>query len=300
MMKKETRREPSVEGKYLDPKADLTFKLVFGEHPDLVMSLLNALLPLDEDGQITSVEYLTPEMVPENPGKKDSVVDVRCHDQQGRQFIVEMQLYWNKYFQQRVLLNASKAVVKQLDKNEDYRLIQPVYCLSLVNDVGFKSDPDEFIHDYAIVNTLHPERRIEGLRFVYVELPKFQPKTIAERKMAVLWLRFLTEISEHTKDAPAELLENELTEKALAIVEKSAMDKVQLYNYEKFWQAVINEEALIEGGYDEGLAKGMAQGMAQGRAEERKEMARKMKALGLSAELIMQTTGLSAEDMAGL
>ena len=103
-------------------------------------------------------------------------------------------------------------------------------------------------------------------------------------------------------------MENELTEKALAIIEKSAMDEVQLYNYEKFWQAVINEEALIEGGYDEGLAKGMAQGMAQGmeqgiakgeakgRAEERKEMARKMKALGLSAELIMQTTGLSAEE----
>ena len=148
--------------------------------------------------------------------------------------------------------------------------------------MGFKSDHDEFIHDYAIVNTLHPERRIEGLRFVYVELPKFQPKTIAERKMAVLWLRFLTEISEHT------------------IVEKSAMDEVQLYNYEKFWQAVINEEALIEGGYDEGLAKGMAKGEAKGRAEERKEMARKMRALGLSAELIMQTTGLSAEDTAEL
>ena len=166
--------------------------------------------------------------------------------------------------------------------------------------MSFKSNPDEFIHDYAIVNTLHPERRIEGLRFVYLELPKFQPKTIAERKMAVLWLRFLAEISEHTKDAPAELLENELTEKALAIVEKSAMDEVQLYNYEKFWQAVINEEALIEGGYDEGLAKGMAKGEAKGRAEERKEMARKMRALGLSAELIMQTTGLSAEDTAEL
>ena len=35
-------------GKYLNPKADLTFKKVFGEHEDLVMSLLNALLPLDE------------------------------------------------------------------------------------------------------------------------------------------------------------------------------------------------------------------------------------------------------------
>ena len=32
--------------KYLDPKADLTFKKIFGKHPDLLMSLLNALLPL--------------------------------------------------------------------------------------------------------------------------------------------------------------------------------------------------------------------------------------------------------------
>ncbi|MBQ4387630.1 MAG: PD-(D/E)XK nuclease family transposase, partial [Prevotella sp.] len=64
----------SVRGKYLNPKADLTFKLIFGEHPDLVMSLLNALLPLDADGQIESVEYLTPEMVPENPAKKNSIV----------------------------------------------------------------------------------------------------------------------------------------------------------------------------------------------------------------------------------
>ena len=174
---KEAKENAVMSGKYLDPKADLTFKLVFGEHPDLVMSLLNALLPLADDGQITSVEYMTPEMVPENPGKKDSVVDVRCIDEKGRQFIVEMQLYWNEFFQQRVLLNASKAVVRQLNKGEDYNLIQPVYCLNLVNDVGFESGPDEFYHDYAIVNVEHSDRIIEGLRFVFVELPKFKPKS---------------------------------------------------------------------------------------------------------------------------
>ena len=61
------KSEVTMKGKYLNPKADMTFKLVFGEHPDLVMSLLNALLPLPEDGQIESVEYLTPEMVPDAP-----------------------------------------------------------------------------------------------------------------------------------------------------------------------------------------------------------------------------------------
>ena len=82
--------------KYLDPKADLTFKKVFGEHPELVKSLLNALLPFkSEEEEITSVTYLTPEMVPQTPTRKYSIVDVRCEDAQGRQFIVEMQMVWS-------------------------------------------------------------------------------------------------------------------------------------------------------------------------------------------------------------
>ncbi len=45
--------------KYLDSKADVTFKKVFGEHKNLVMSLLNTLLPLDDPGkQVESIEYL--------------------------------------------------------------------------------------------------------------------------------------------------------------------------------------------------------------------------------------------------
>ena len=296
-------------GKYLDPKADLTFKLVFGEHKDLVMSLLNALLPLEPDGQITSVEYLPTELVPENPGKKDSVVDVRCEDQQGRQFIVEMQMYWNQYFKSRVLLNASKAVVKQLKDGEGYNLIQPVYCLNLINDIGFESGPDEFYHDYAIVNVAHSDRIIEGLRFVFVELPKFRPESIAEKKMAVLWLRFLTEINRKTDEAPAELLENEATRKALSLVEKSAMTEAQLHAYDKFWMAVTDEAGFLEARYHrgmtEGLEKGRAEGMEKGRAEGRaegvakanREHASKMKALNMPDEIISQITGLSMEEI---
>lgn len=42
--------------RYLDPKADLTFKKIFGEHKDLLISLLNALLPLADDEQIADRE----------------------------------------------------------------------------------------------------------------------------------------------------------------------------------------------------------------------------------------------------
>ena len=294
--KNKTKKSEKMAGKYLNPKADLIFKLVFGEHEDLMMSLLNALLPLDSDGQITSLEYVTPEMVPENPSKKNSIVDVRCTDQKGRQFIVEMQLHWNEGFKQRVIFNASKAVVKQLKKGEDYTLIQPVYSLNFINEGIFQPDTDEFYHDFAIVNVEHSDRIIEGLRFVFVELPKFKPQNIAEKKMAVLWLRFLTEISEATEEAPVDLLENEETRKALSIVEKSSMSEGQLYAYEQFWDAVVNERVLIRGGFK----MGMAQGEAIGIEKTNRKNALNFKKLGVDIETISKATGLTIEEIESL
>ena len=111
---------------YLDPKADLPFKKVFGEHKNLAKSLLNALLPLSDEEKITDVEYLDTEMLPDAPWRKNTIVDVHCTDSQGRQFLVEMQLHWNHEFKNRVLLNAAKAFVRQSRQGESYMLLQPV------------------------------------------------------------------------------------------------------------------------------------------------------------------------------
>ena len=131
--------------KYLDPKADVTFKKVFGEHKNLVISLLNSLLPLDKGKQVESIEYLPPELVPRTPIDKDTSVDVRCEETGGRKFIVEMQMSWTASFRQRVLFNASKAYVKQLEKGELYASLQPVYSLNLVNHT-FEPGLDEYYH----------------------------------------------------------------------------------------------------------------------------------------------------------
>ena len=56
--------------RYLDPKNDLTFKRIFGEHPDLLVGFLNAMMPLAADRQIAEVEYLPAEQVPDTLGKK--------------------------------------------------------------------------------------------------------------------------------------------------------------------------------------------------------------------------------------
>ena len=153
------------------------------------------------------------------------------------------------------------------------------------------------------MNVAHSDRIIEGLRFVFVELPKFKPKSIAEKKMAVLWLRFLTEISEKTQEAPAELLENSETRKALSIVEKSAMNESQLYAYEQFWDAVVNERVLREGALKQGLAEGRAEGRAEAEEkarQEKLESAQNLKENGVPIELIASSLGLSAEEINAL
>lgn len=281
--------------RYLDPKADLTFKKIFGEHKDLLISLLNALLPLADDEQIESVEYLSPELVPETYVGKNSIVNVRCRDVKGRQFIVEMQMLWTEAFKQRVLFNASKAFVRQLDKKRKYELQQPVYSLNLVNETFMKDYPDEFIHNYSVVHELHSDEIIEGLHFTFVELSKFQAPSLKEKKMAVLWLRFLTEIDEQTKQAPQELLDNPETRKALKAVEESAMTQNELLAYEDFWDKLGAERLLFVDSNRINREEGRAEGRAEGIIEGCAKVAKNLLNLGMALDEVAKVTGLDIE-----
>ena len=230
--------------KYLDPRADLTFKKVFGEHKHLVISLLNALLPLADDERVESIEYWPAEKVPARPLKeKDSIVDVCCRDNKNREFIVEMQMTWTESFKKRVLLNASKAYVAQTEVGEDYELLQPVYALNFVNST-MNIDNDGYYHHYQLVHHANSKEIIPGLQLVFVELPKFKAQTLREKKMQVLWLRFLTEINAQTQEAPAELLENPEVSEALKIVEIAAYTPAEMRAYDKFWDNVSIAKTL--------------------------------------------------------
>jgi len=145
----------------LDPRADLTFKKVFGEHKNLVRSLLNAMLPLKDDERVESIEYWPADKIPERTEvEKYSIVDVCCKDNKQRQFFVEMQMSWTESFKNRVLLNAAKAYVSQSTKGMNYAALQPVYALNFVNDI-FQKDVDDYYHYYHLVHDRLTHKVIE-------------------------------------------------------------------------------------------------------------------------------------------
>jgi predicted transposase/invertase (TIGR01784 family) len=270
---------------------------------------LNALLPLDSP--ILSVEYLPHELVPEIPVLKYSIVDVRCTDQNERQFIVEMQMLWTDAFKSRVLFNASKAYVQQLGKGKVYESLQPVYSLNLVNET-FEPTITDFYHHYKIVHQQHPDKFLKGLELVFVELPKFKAKNISERKMQLLWLRFMTEIEDSSEYIPEELLQNPIIKEAVDYLQESGFTKEELATYNKYWDDVSSEMTLMNAAKAEGLAEGREEGIKEGREEGIKEgieegkkitmleIAKKAIENGLTNDFIKQFTGLTDNEIDSL
>ena len=263
--------------RYLDPKNDLVFKRVFGEHPHLLKSFLNALMPLEEGRYIESLEYLSPENVPDNPLKKFSIVDVRCKDNYGRYFIVEMQMQWSKVFPSRMLLNATRTYSRQIEKGKHYETLQSVYGLGILNE-PFDNKTTEFYHRFQMANCENTSETIDGIEIILVELPKLKPETFMEKKMATLWLRFLKEIEGETRVIAEDLLANEDINEAITICEEVAFTDEELIAYEYYWDDISNEVSLLSNSFKEGEAKGEIKGeikgLAKGRAEGEQERQR--------------------------
>ena len=81
--------------KYLDPKADLTFKKIFGNHPKRLISLLNALQSLSEEELIQQQQYLPTVEELEISGFTDA--ELRAYDKFWDSVSVERTLLDDRY-----------------------------------------------------------------------------------------------------------------------------------------------------------------------------------------------------------
>jgi len=276
----------------LDVKSDIVFKKIFGQHPDLIKSFLNGILPLADDRLIESVTYLTPEQSPRIPSMKNTIVDVKCIDQKGRIFIVEMQLAWRASFKNRFLYGASKAYVQQMEMGEAYESLCPVYGLAIINESFEKSE--EWFHHYKITHVKDQNKSLEGLELIFIELQKFKPQTAEHRKIGLLWLRFLKEAGDLLL-IPEEFQENPDLAMAVELAQESAYTRAELDAYDYYLDAVRVEQTVRADSFVEGKAEGQAEGRAEGIKEKAREVARQLIIDGMSLEKVCKITGLSLE-----
>ena len=98
--------------KYLDPKADLTFKKIFGNHPDRLKNLLNTLQSLNENELIQQQQYLPTTEELEISGFSDA--ELRAYDK-----------FWDSVSVERTLIDDSyqkgkeKGIAEGMEKGRE-------------------------------------------------------------------------------------------------------------------------------------------------------------------------------------
>ena len=98
-----------------------------------LVELLNALLELEGERRIDDVTFLTPEQTPLLHEWKLSIVDVKCVDKRKTEYVVEMQVFSTRSFEERVVYNACKSFVLQLPSPESYAELGQVVGVTICN-----------------------------------------------------------------------------------------------------------------------------------------------------------------------
>jgi len=286
--------------KYLAPIADVVFKKIFGDHPHLLKSFLNSLLPLEEGREIVELTYLPPELIPDIPDFKRTIADVLCTDQDGRKFIVEMQTTWEDKFKPRLVFETSKVVSRQLKIGQDYSLLQPVYGLGLIGQ-SFDGDQDKWYHHYKLTDTQKsPYQSLDYFHLIFVEIPKVPLATRDIKKLGILWLRFMREVNEETKYVSPDLLAVPEIAEAVKLTEAIAYSPGELRYYESYWGEISVLNTLINGSAARGKAEGKAEGLAEGERKAKEKIALSMLAKSIPLSEIIELTGLDQKELENL
>ncbi len=296
--------------KYLNPQNDIAFKRVFGseKNQDILVAMLNAILKNQLCRPIREVTFLPPIQEPEILAKKQSIVDVLCRDEDGCQYIVEMQVAHTTGFEERAQYYAYKTFVQQLNQGEKYYTLKEVILLAFTN---FSIFPNKkaYKSEHVTLDKKTLERNLDKISFTFVDLKKFDEQNTTtpleqlnlEEKF-YYFLRHATDIDhQHLKELVGE---DNIIQKAFDEVERFHWTETELHQYAKrekierdnqaadeYKMGKAREEGMQKGrkegmekGIKKGIQKGREEGMEKGIKKGRKETIERLVATGLLSQ----------------
>ena len=291
--------------KYINPFTDFGFKKIFGEeaNKDLLMDFLNELVP--DRGQITDLTFLKNEHLGVSPVDRKAVFDLYCQTDTGERFIVEIQKARQKYFKDRSIYYATFPIQEQAQTGDwDFRQTG-VYTVAVMDFIFDEApaDKDKLRHDIQLMDIETHRIFFPKLRFIYLEMPKFNKSADELETRYDKWLYVLKNLS-RLERVPERLQERIFT-KLFQVAELAQFNETDRWAYQdslKHYRDLKNvtdtatEEGYLEGkaeGKAEGLTEGKAEGLAEGEARAKHETALTAIRKGLDNTLISTLTGLS-------
>ena len=269
--------------KYINPYTDFGFKKLFGEeaNKDLLIDFLNQLLP--EYHQIANLTFRNTENLSDFAFERKAVFDIHCEAQNGERFIVEMQKAKINFFKDRSLFYTTFPIREQAKRGDkwDFRLT-PIYMIAILDFLyDEETEKQKFLRSVALKDQ-DGEIFYDKLHFKFIQMPVFK-KT--ENELVThfdKWIYFLKNLE--TSDSIPDILREPIFEKAFHEAEIAAMTSGEYDEYQESLMSYIEVREVARTAEGDAL----------------KKVAKELKRLGVSTNIIMESTGLAKEDIDNL
>ena len=277
---------------FLDPTSDMAFKKLFGNtaHTAILIDILNAVLERKLGEKIVDLVFNDPYNTRETVRSKLSIVDVRCTDERGNQYIIEVQVEKQSDYAARAQYYSSLALSRQLSKTEQYAQLVPVIFVGILEFNLFETD-EYNSHHYILDNKTYVHE-LKHLEFHFIELKKFTKQLDQLVTLLDKWIYFLKN-ADSLHAIPDTFKHEPVLQEAFTVVEQGNWSKKELDQYDAYLDSIRSAESILETAHNEGVVKGKL----EGKIEEKSIITKNLLAAGISQEIIIKTTGLTIQQI---
>ena len=247
------------------------------------------------------VRFLESESNPKDATDKFNRVDMLVEDSKGRLLIVEVQNERELNYFHRMLYGVSKTISEYINLGDDYDKVRKMYSINIVYfELG--QGKDYVYHGKTVFRGLHDPNDVLRLSARQREMFMGEEAGDVFPEYYVLRVNDFDEVAKTPLDEWIAFLKTgkiaeEATAKGLPEARErlrvDALSKADRQAYYRDMEAIRYQRSVIRTGWVEDHADGLAEGLAEGK----RLVAQNLKREGVSLDIIMESTGLSAEEI---
>jgi predicted transposase/invertase (TIGR01784 family) len=242
---------------YFSPKVDLVFRKLFGseENKDLLIALINS---------IVGPRLVIADLIVKNPynladylGARESILDIKAVDQNGKWYDIEMQIAPQVHYGRRALYYLSKVYADQLGEGDGFDNLHETIGIHFLDFDYFAGDRyvRQFFYKDEETDEYHEERGYHRLYFV--EMRKFRKEWNELTTALDRWVSFMNHAEMLGRSSiPSELAVDTAIVKAVDQLERIGFDPDEREIYERTVQAKMVDAATLEWAEQRGEQRG--------------------------------------------
>ena len=272
---------------------DYVFKRIFGKkgNEDITTSFIEAVTGVRYD-EINLED--TPILERDLFENKIGILDVKVISNKENDIDLEMQVVKSEYIADRILWYWSKMYSSSIERGKSYNNTKRAICILIAD---FNLENLKLIQDYHTKWNIREEKYTniiltEKLEIHIIELEKLENiKTLNDTEKKLLnWCKF---IKNPVEVEDSIMSENEEIKKAKEELDKISQDAKERRLAELREKALMDEIAIRDSGFKEGIEQGLKEGSQQ----EKISIAKNLLKLKVDINSISQATGLSVEEI---